>query len=237
MGFAQLLQHPKTGPLNVPQEKHVKEILNSGQHLLSLVNDVLDLSKVEAGKMELKPAELYLPDVLHASLVYVKEKALQHNIALSVEVGEGVGTIVADERKVKQILLNLLSNAVKFTPDGGKVGITARLVDDGGWQMANGRLPMADSGDAPSAIIHEPSAVEVTVWDTGIGISPENLERIFRPFEQVENRYIRRFQGTGLGLSLTRQLVEMHGGRIWADSEEGKGSRFAFTLPEKPLTV
>jgi signal transduction histidine kinase len=204
IGFSQLLQNPKAGDLSERQHQYVKDILESGQHLLALINDILDLSKVESGKMELELSEFLLPGLLRDSLIMVKEKALRHGIDLTVEAAADVCEVRADERKVKQIVVNLLSNAVKFTPDGGKVGIEAATVGD---------------------------EVQVTVRDTGIGIAAENLARIFRPFEQIQDRYTRQFEGTGLGLALTRQLVELHGGRIWAESEVGVGSRFTFTLP------
>jgi signal transduction histidine kinase len=171
------------------------------------VNDILDLSKVEAGKLELVPGPVNLKQLLQNSLVMVKEKAAKHGIRLSLDVDGAPESIAADERKLKQILYNLLSNAVKFTPDRGRVQCEARLSD-------------------------ENRDIEISVTDTGIGIQPDDLKRIFDPFEQVDGSSSRRFEGTGLGLSLTKKLVELHGGRIWAESAgEGKGSRFKFTLP------
>ncbi len=182
-------------------------MLQSGRHLLSLVNDILDLSKVEAGKTELEPAPVNLKHLMQNSLTMVKEKAFKHGIRLSLDTDGIPETITADERKLKQIFYNLVANAVKFTPDRGSVNCTACHSETDGW-------------------------VEISITDTGIGIKPEDLKRIFDPFEQVNGSEGRQHKGTGLGLSLTKKLVELHGGRIWAESAgEGKGSRFRFTLP------
>jgi signal transduction histidine kinase len=170
-----------------------------------LINDILDLSKVEAGKLELEPSDLNLKMLLENSLIMIKEKALKHGIQLSTAVEEIPETIRADERKLKQIIYNLLSNSVKYTPDGGGIHLGAKM---------------------------RGSAIEISVADTGIGLKPEDLERIFNPFEQVENSRSRRDRSTGLGLSLTKNIVELHGGSIWAESEgEGKGSTFRFVIP------
>jgi signal transduction histidine kinase len=195
------------GELHTKQQKYLNNVLQSGWHLLALVNDILDLSKVEAGKLELVPGTVNVKLLMQNSLVMVKEKAVKHGIRLSFDVDGIPESITADERKLKQILYNLLSNAVKFTPDRGSVQCEARLADGN-------------------------ENIEISVADTGIGIQPDDLKRIFDPFEQVDGSMSRRFEGTGLGLSLTKKLVELHGGRIWAESAgEGKGSRFKFTLP------
>ncbi|MDP2168330.1 MAG: ATP-binding protein, partial [Thermodesulfovibrionales bacterium] len=199
---------------NQEDKRHEKtypgDILESGSHLLSLINDILDLSKVEAGKMELEPGEFSLREMLEGSLVMFKEKALKHGIKLSADVSDDIGHIIADERKIKQVVYNLLSNAVKFTPDGGAVGIEAIKLDD---------------------------AVRVTVWDTGGGIKEEDLEKLFKPFQQLEASLTKEHPGTGLGLNLCKKFVELHGGRIWAESELGKGSRFTFEIPVAPLNL
>ena len=176
-----------------------------------MINDILDLSKVEAGKMAIEPAEFPLEEVLQGSLTMVKEKSLKHGIRLDMDISQAPEAIRADKRKFKQILYNLLSNAVKFTPDGGQVSLTATTIP-------------ASNGDGPR--------LEVSVEDNGIGIASEDLERIFNTFEQVESSAARNFDGTGLGLALSRRLVELHGGCIWAESEgPGRGCRFVFTLP------
>jgi len=206
LGFSEVLQDRMFGDLNEKQEEYVNYILESGQHLLSLINDILDLSKIEAGKLEMEPAEVSLGDLLQNSLTMVKEKALKHGIELSLKLENEIPHIYADERLVKQVVFNLLSNAVKFTPDGGRVGIEA---------------------------VKEDEHIRITVWDTGIGIKEEDKEKLFKEFQQLDSGRDKRYQGTGLGLALSKRLVEMHGGRIWVESEEGKGSRFNFTLPIK----
>jgi signal transduction histidine kinase len=205
IGFTELVVDRRIGELNETQEEYLNDVLHSSNHLLSLINDILDLSKVEAGKLELEPSDLNLKMLLENSLIMIKEKALKHGIQLSTAVEEIPETIRADERKLKQIIYNLLSNSVKYTPDGGGIHLGAKM---------------------------RGSAIEISVADTGIGLKPEDLERIFNPFEQVENSRSRRDRSTGLGLSLTKNIVELHGGSIWAESEgEGKGSTFRFVIP------
>jgi signal transduction histidine kinase len=222
IGFSELLEDKHFGELNSVQEEYLGDILQSSRHLLSLINDILDLSKVEAGKMELNSAPLFLRPLLEQSLLMVKEKALKHRIRLKTDFRDIPETLWADERKFKQILYNLLSNAVKFTPDGGSVLITSN------------RLRRTDLTfeTNPQDLETDSEWFEISFADTGIGLKEEDLSRIFEPFEQVDNTISRKYQGTGLGLSLTRQLVEMHGGRIWAVSDgEGLGSSFHFILP------
>ena len=207
IGFTELVVDQNFGSLNDVQQDYLGDVLHSSRHLLSLINDILDLSKIDAGKLELNASAINLPEVLKNSLVMVQEKAMKHGITLETDIEGAPGSIRADERKLRQILYNLLSNAVKFTPDGGRIILRARV-----------------DTDVP--------AVRISVTDTGIGIAAQDLTRIFDPFEQVESSANRRYQGTGLGLSLSRQLVELHGGRIWAQSRgTGKGATFAFTLP------
>ena len=192
------------GEVNAKQAEYLQDILSSGRHLLSLINDILDLSKVEAGRLELELGRFHLPTALDNALTLVRERATRHGITLTQTVAEGVGDIVADERKVKQILLNLLSNAVKFTPEGGRVGLTATAAE---------------------------SVVTIAVSDTGIGIAPEDQAAIFEEFRQVGRDDARTQEGTGLGLTLAKKFVELHGGRIWVQSQVGQGSTFSFTLP------
>jgi GAF domain-containing protein/anti-sigma regulatory factor (Ser/Thr protein kinase) len=204
IGFSEVLQERLFGELNDKQAEYTDDILTSGQHLLSLINEILDLSKVEAGRMELEVATFDLPLAIDNARTFVRERATRHGITLDVDVDERLGDYVGDERKIKQILLNLLSNAVKFTPEGGRIGINAR--------QANG-------------------AVEISVSDTGIGIAPEDQPKIFEEFRQVGGDYSHKSEGTGLGLTLAKKFVELHGGKIWVESEVGKGSKFTFTLP------
>ncbi len=204
ISMSEILGEETFGELNEKQHTYIEEILESGVHLLSLINDVLDLSKVEAGQLEIERAPFSLNDLLRSSVVVVKERALKHGIRLSQDHQASVDVIEGDFRRIKQVLFNLLSNAVKFTPDGGAVCLRTM--------------------DAPGAVV-------VCVEDTGIGIAPKDQEIIFEQFRQVESSYCRRYEGTGLGLALCRKFVEMHGGRVWVESEEGKGSRFFFSIP------
>lgn len=204
IGFSEVLLEKMFGELNEKQEEYLQDILSSGRHLLSLINDILDLSKVEAGKMELEPSVFDLRKLLEGSLVMVKERALAHGIALSLDIADDIDTFIGDERKIKQILFNLLSNAVKFTPEKGKLGVTAK--------KTNG-------------------VVQISVWDTGIGIAVEHQQRIFEAFQQVGKELTGKPEGTGLGLALSKKFVELHGGTIWVDSVLGHGSIFTFTLP------
>jgi len=231
IGFTELIVDKNFGGLNDTQEEYLNDVLTSSRHLLSLINDILDLSKVEAGKLELNLTEVDLRGLLENGLTMIKEKSLKHGIKISLDVNGIPDTIQADERKLRQIFYNLLSNAVKFTPDGGEIRVAADLAD--GKQVIR-----ADQG--PSNIIRERSAfhgfVQITVADTGIGIKSEDLKRIFSPFEQVESSANRKYQGTGLGLSLTKRLVELHGGHIWTESAgKEKGSTFSFLLPIRNL--
>ena len=204
IGFSEALKEGMFGEMNAKQAEYVDDIHTSGKHLLSLINDILDLSKVEAGRMELDLVEFDVPTALQNSLTLVRERAQRHGIKLSLEIDAAVGAFRADERKFKQILLNLLSNAVKFTPEGGRVGVSAG--------RANGALVVA-------------------VSDTGVGIAPEDQAAVFEEFRQVGRDYTSKAEGTGLGLALTRRFVELHGGSIEVASEPGKGSTFTFRLP------
>jgi signal transduction histidine kinase len=203
IGFSQVLRQRMFGPINEKQEEYLDDILSSGHHLLSLINDVLDLSKVEAGQVELEVAPFSLREALERGLVMVREPATKHGVRLSLELAPGVDLVEGDERRLRQVIFNLLSNAVKFTPEDGSVIVATSRVD---------------------------GEVRVSVTDTGPGIAPEDRERIFEEFQQTEVG-VQQSEGTGLGLALSKRLVELHGGRIWVESEAGHGSRFVFTLP------
>jgi signal transduction histidine kinase len=227
LGFSELLLDKHFGDINEIQEEYLNDVLESSRHLLSLINDILDLAKVEAGKLELKPTGVNLKMLLENSLVMIKEKAMKHGIRLSTHIDGIPETISADERKLKQVMYNLLSNAVKFTPDGGSITLAAKLISDFGFR--NSELKVEEK---QPATCNPQSAIEVSVSDTGIGISHRDIDRIFNPFEQADGSSSRQYQGTGLGLSLTKQLVELHGGRIWVESEgEGKGAIFSYIVP------
>jgi len=219
IGFSQILIDKSFGELNEVQEEYLTDVYDSSKHLLSLINDILDLSKVEAGKLEYHPSEVRIKDVLTNSLIMIKEKALKHGIQTSANFNEISDTIQADERKIKQILYNLLSNSVKFTPDQGQILLSAKHVS----HIDTKRQGVSSDGK---------NYLLISVKDNGIGLKREDIERIFKPFEQVENSASRRFPGTGLGLSLTQNLVQLHGGKIWAESEgEGKGTAIFFCIP------
>jgi len=203
IGFSEVLNERMFGDLNEKQDEYLKDIHASGTHLLSLINDILDLSKIEAGRMELELTDFHLPSAIESALTLVRERATRRGIVLQPAVDGGVGQLRADERKVRQVLLNLLSNAIKFTPEGGRIEVRA---------------------------VRENGAVAVSVSDTGIGIAPEDQEAVFEEFRQVGSSAARQ-QGTGLGLTLCRKFVELHGGKIWVSSALGAGSTFTFRLP------
>ncbi|MCG6550919.1 MAG: response regulator, partial [Candidatus Magnetominusculus sp. LBB02] len=208
IGFSEILKDGILGDLGEGQKEYVVDIFNSGQHLLSLINDILDLSKIEAGKMTLDLDKLDIPYMLGNSLSIIKEKAQANGVSLKINVHESVGSMYADARKFKQIVYNLLSNAVKFTPASGTVTLAADTAT-------------FDSG----------KFLEVSVTDTGIGMSKEGMAKLFRPFEQIDGSLSRKYEGTGLGLAMVKRLVELHGGTIEVASEEGKGSMFTFRIP------
>jgi signal transduction histidine kinase len=205
IGFSQALRERMFGELNSKQEEYLDDILSSANHLLSLINDVLDLSKVEAGQVELEVTAFSLRDALERGVVMVRERATEDGVQVALSSDPELDVVEGDERRIRQVIFNLLSNAVKFTPTGGAVDVSATQV--------NGE-------------------VRVSVADTGPGLAPEDHERIFEEFQQTDVGVGQR-EGTGLGLALSKRLVELHGGRIWVDSELGKGSTFVFTLPAR----
>ena len=205
IGFSEVLHEQMFGELNERQLAYVDDVLEAGKHLLSLINDVLDLAKIEAGSMELELSQVAIPEVLRSAVSMHSERASRGEVELSLTTEPEEITISADGRRVRQIVFNLVSNAVKFTPAEGRVDVSARL-DDG--------------------------QVEIAVADTGPGIAPEELETIFEEFKQATDG--KRAEGTGLGLPLSRKLVELHGGRLWVESAAGNGSTFRFTLPVDP---
>ncbi len=204
IGFSDVLLEKMFGDLNEKQEEYLQDILSSGQHLLALINDILDLSRIEAGHTELEVSTFNLATTVENTLVLVRERAVRRRVDLTSEINSQLGDCRADERRVKQVLLNLLSNAIKFTPEGGRISVTARVIGE---------------------------YAEISVTDTGIGISTEDRQRIFEEFYQVKRDPAHKREGTGLGLALSKKFVELHGGRICVESEPGKGSTFTFTLP------
>jgi signal transduction histidine kinase/HAMP domain-containing protein len=207
IGFSEVMLERLFGDVNDKQEEYLSDILSSGRHLLSLINDILDLAKIEAGRMELEATEFDLPQAIDNALVLVRERALRRGIVLEQTIDPRLGAIKGDERKIKQVLLNLLSNAVKFTPEGGRVDVRAVRAD---------------------------GMAEISVADTGVGIAPEDHETVFEEFRQVGSDYARKHEGTGLGLALARKFVELHGGTIRVESRLGEGATFTFTIPVGP---
>jgi signal transduction histidine kinase len=205
IGFSEVLRDEMVGPVNEKQAEYLDDIISSGHHLLSLINDVLDLSKVEAGQVELEVHPFSLREALERGVVMVRERATEDGVRVALDTDPEVDVVDGDERRIKQVIFNLLSNAVKFTPSGGEVDVSATRI--------NGE-------------------VRVAVADTGPGIAPEDRARIFEEFQQTETGVGHR-EGTGLGLALSKRFVELHGGRIWLESEVGHGSTFTFALPAR----
>jgi PAS domain S-box-containing protein len=228
IGFSEALKDGLVGEISAVQHEYIGDIFSSGQHLLSLINDILDLSKVEAGMMTLDLEAVDLNSMLSNSLSIVREQAAAQRIQLELEIGEDLGVPQLDMRKTKQIVYNLLSNAVKFSASGGRVTLRARRVSrstvgslPGAWPVHG--FPLADNG-------YE-EFLEICVSDTGIGISPENMAKLFQAFSQIDSSLSRKFEGTGLGLAMVKQLAELHGGAVAVASAEGEGARFAAWLP------
>jgi signal transduction histidine kinase len=210
IGFSEVLRDQHFGPLTEKQARHVQNIHNAGHHLLQIIDDLLDLSKVEVGRVELHRKPVRIGDLIAETVAMIRDQAGKNDLVVESVVGESLPSLYVDPSRVRQILTNLLSNAVKFTPPGGRITISARVVQSSGF------------GDF----------VEIAVKDTGIGIRPEDQPKLFQPFMRLEGSPGAQCEGTGLGLVIIRRLVEMHGGRTWVESEgEGKGSTFTFTLP------
>jgi len=234
IGFSDLLKDGMLGEVSAEQKEPLDEIYNSGQHLLSLINEILDLSKVEAGKMELELGESSVPDTLQSSYAMVRERAMKRQIQLELDCADGIDTWQMDQRRIKQVIINLLSNAIKFTPKGGSVRMAARMVNG---EALDVRCETLDEGcENHTSLLtpdssHNENFLEISVADTGIGIKPEDQRRLFQPFVQLDDSLSRRYEGTGLGLALSRKIVELHGGRIWLESKKDHGSTFYIALP------
>ncbi len=207
IGFAEVLRDEITGTLNTEQKEYVGDIHSSGQHLLNMINSILDLSKIEAGKLELQYEEFPVEETINEVVNTILGSSRKKGISVHTHIHDDIPSLAADKVKFKQILFNLLSNAVKFTPENGRITISVKLSNQ---------------------------HIQIGVSDTGIGIKPEDMDKLFEAFRQVDSSYARRYEGTGLGLALTKRLVELHGGKIWVKSEYGKGSTFTFALPFKP---
>ncbi|MEK6682285.1 MAG: ATP-binding protein [Nitrospirota bacterium] len=227
IGFSEMLHDRLFGELNEKQEKFINYINSSSRHLIGLINDILDISKVESGKMTLELDTFPLKGLLEGALIMFRERAMKRNLVLEMEIAPDADIRVeADERKLKQVMFNLLSNAVKFTPGGGSIWVRAR------------RASLMDA--AVRTIMNEDfngDFIEISVSDTGVGIKEEDAPKLFKEFSQLESSYISEYKGTGLGLALTKKMVELHGGRIWLESEFGKGSKFTFIIPLQAKTL
>ncbi len=207
IGFSEVLKDESFGQLNPKQKEYIGDIWTSGKHLLSLINDILDLSKVEAGKMELELDQVLIPTLLQGSLTMIKEKSEKHGIQLKLNIDKKISAITADERKIKQIIYNVLSNAVKFTPPGGSITITAENKDR--------------------------DNILISIADTGIGIEDKDKHKVFEEFQQIDNTYSRQYAGTGLGMPLSKKMVELHHGKMWFESiGTNKGTCFYILLPK-----
>ena len=204
-GFSEVLSDETFGPLNEKQKRYVNNVLTSGKHLLALINQILDMAKLEAGKMKLALSNLPMKSLLNELSLLVADMVTKKKLHMALEIADDLPDIEADDLKVKEIIYNLLSNAVKYTPEGGEIGMRARKVG---------------------------TKIEIVVWDTGIGIAPENMEKIFEGFFRVDTPYSRVTEGTGLGLPLSKKLVELHGGKLFVESAGlNKGTSVRFTLP------
>jgi PAS domain S-box-containing protein len=236
IGFSEMLKDGLLGDLTERQRKYIGNMYNSGEHLLSLINDILDLSKVESGTMTLDMEPIDISTLLSNGLDMVGEKALKHRITLISDIDKNIGAFLADARKVKQIVYNLLFNAIKFTNDGGKITLIARLKQSNDVGNLSGIIP-GRNFKLPENEFKE--FVEISVVDNGIGIPTPALDQLFQPFSQVDSGLSRKFEGTGLGLALVKQMTELHGGTVMVESSPGQGSIFSVWLPlrypvEKP---
>jgi signal transduction histidine kinase len=238
IGFTELLKDKQMGDLNETQLEYLSDIHQSSQHLLLLINDILDLAKIESGKLELHLLDVDFNSLVENSLSLIKVKAQTQGIRLVTNIERLPIRIMADERNLKQVMYNLLSNAIKFTPEGGTIHIHACLVDHSSKSAGNSdgvANPAASPYEADSRRRMPPGHdryIKVSIADTGIGIETEDQKRIFNRFEQADNSSSRKYSGMGLGLTLTRSIIELHGGRIWLESGGlGRGSQFTFTIP------
>lgn len=225
MGFSDLILQEHAVPLTDQQKRFLSNIFAAGEHLLALINDILDLTKIEAGKAGLELDEHNLNELIKAAAAQFNQEALKRSIKFDDDINDNIGIITADGQRLKQVVVNLLSNAFKFTPDAGSVSISARRVK-------SSELGVGSS--EREGVYSEPDRdfIEISVADTGIGISEDDQKRLFQPFQQLDSTFTKKYPGTGLGLNLCKKLVELHNGKIWVESELGKGSRFKFVIPQ-----
>ena len=228
IGFSEAVKDGLAGTLNETQKEFLGDIFNSGEHLLSLINDILDLSKIEAGMMTLDLEPVNLKVLLTKSLSIVRDRAVSQRVQVEIDISEDLGVSQLDSRKTKQILYNLLSNAVKFTPENGRVSLSAKRVPRSAVGLIAGPWPVQNFEFLTT---HHQDFFEISVADTGIGLTIENISKLFQAFSQVDSSLSRKFDGTGLGLAMAKQLAELHGGSIAVASQENQGSRFVVWLP------
>ncbi|MEW6068813.1 MAG: hybrid sensor histidine kinase/response regulator [Nitrospirota bacterium] len=235
IGFSQILQDGLYGELNEKQKEYVSDVLKSGISLIGLLNDIFDIAKLDAGVEKLKKTKFFLKDLLASMVMLFKEKSVEKNIRLNLDIArEAEIEIEADSGVMKQIMFNLMDNALKYTQEGGSVHVAARRVTmhDTGYTIQEGQNPpvppLLKGGEGGLS-----DFIEISVADTGIGIKPEDMDKLFKEFTQIESPYTKKYAGTGIGLALTKKLVELHGGRIWVESEYGKGSKFSFVISIK----
>ena len=212
LGMTEALQEDIFGPVTPPQHKALQTVYGSGSHLLALINDILDVAKIESGQVELDYFPTAIAPLCQSSVTFVKRQALKKEIQLTVDIPSNLPDIVLDERRIRQVLINLLNNAVKFTPEGGHITLDVKLT-----------TPVSEAEDPPY--------LRFSVIDTGIGITPTNIKKLFQPFIQIDGALNRQYEGTGLGLALTKRIVELHGGQVGVTSEVGVGSCFTIDLP------
>ncbi|HIK14668.1 MAG TPA: PAS domain S-box protein [Leptolyngbyaceae cyanobacterium M33_DOE_097] len=225
LGMAEVLQEEVLGDLNEQQQKAIGTIEHSGKHLLDLINDILDLAKIEAGKLELSFSDQSIQTLCNSSLNLIKQMAYQKNIQINTQISPHLNQIELDDRRMRQVLINLLSNAIKFTPEGGAVTLEV-------WQQSTSHPSAAKISETQAATTS--SFVYFAVTDTGIGIAPEDMPKLFHTFVQIDSSLNRQYNGTGLGLALVKRITELHGGWVQAESELGQGSRFTVVLPHRP---
>ena len=211
IGFSDMIRTGLSGDVSEKQAEFIEDIYSSGEHLLSLINDILDLSKIESGNMDIQYSSINLEKLIQRSTLFFKEKMLNNKLKLTVEIDLSTDCLEVDERLIKQVVINLISNAVKFTPEGGSIIVGTKKDEDNS---------------------NSDGMIEIYVKDTGIGIKKEDTHLLFEPFKQIESVYTKKYEGTGLGLALCKDIVELHGGELKVASEWGKGSCFSFTIPK-----
>ncbi|MEW6714201.1 MAG: PAS domain S-box protein [Nitrospirota bacterium] len=229
IGFSEVIKDGMAGPVTDEQKEYLKDIWESGKHLLRHINNVIEVSGIDYGMAKLAITEFDISDLIKSSLAVFTERAIKHNIKISQETEFEECMIFADMVKIQNVIHHLIGNALKFTPDGGSVRVQARLTRDEGRETKDEKASIVLASEASD----RPSSIVISVADTGIGIAPEDMGKLFQPFQQLEQTLTKRYEGAGLGLSLCKNFVDLHGGRIWAESEAGKGSRFVFAIPTR----